>query len=118
MSLDSGRRALIVGLGKSGAATARWLGRSGMSLVLTDSRAAPGNLDEARLAAPHGEFLLGRFDAPQPWSQYDYAVVSPGVPLDDPFVVALREAKVEILGDVELFARAASAPVIGITGSN
>ncbi|HWY24919.1 MAG TPA: UDP-N-acetylmuramoyl-L-alanine--D-glutamate ligase [Nevskia sp.] len=113
-----GRKALVVGLGKSGAATARHLGRAGLSLALTDSRAAPGNLDEARAAAPRGEFHLGGFDAPQPWSQYAFAVISPGVPLDDPFVAALRGAGVEILGDVELFARAAAAPVIGITGSN
>lgn len=118
MNTFQGRKALVVGLGKSGAATARYLGKAGVALALTDSRAAPGNLDEARAAAPQGEFLLGRFDAPQPWSQYDFAVVSPGVPLDDPFVVALKQAKVEILGDVELFARAATAPSVGITGSN
>jgi UDP-N-acetylmuramoylalanine--D-glutamate ligase len=118
MSELQGKKALVVGLGKSGAATARHLARAGMSLVLTDSRAAPGNLEEARAAAPQGEFRLGRFDAPQPWSQYAFAVVSPGVPLDDPFVLALRRARVEIFGDIELFARATAAPVIGITGSN
>ncbi|HZR37739.1 MAG TPA: UDP-N-acetylmuramoyl-L-alanine--D-glutamate ligase [Nevskia sp.] len=114
----AGGRVLVVGLGKSGAATARYLGRAGAELVLTDSRAAPGGLDEARAAAPRGEFRLGAFDAPPPLSQYACAVVSPGVSLDEPFVAALRQAGVEIVGDVELFARAASAPVIGITGSN
>jgi UDP-N-acetylmuramoylalanine--D-glutamate ligase len=113
-----GRKLLVVGLGKSGAATARYLGGAGAALVLTDSRAAPAGLDEVRAAAPQGEFRLGAFDAPQPWSQYACAVVSPGVSLDEPFVVALKQAGVEILGDIELFARAAAAPVIGITGSN
>ena len=114
----SGQRVLVIGLGKSGAASARYLARAGASLVLTDSRAAPGGIDEVRAAVPQGEFHLGGFAAPQPWSQFAFAVVSPGVPLDEPFIVALRQARVEILGDVELFARAAAAPVIGITGSN
>ncbi|MBV8062773.1 MAG: UDP-N-acetylmuramoyl-L-alanine--D-glutamate ligase [Nevskia sp.] len=119
MSQDfRGRKVLVVGLGKSGAATARYLAGAGAALALTDSRPAPGGLDEARAAAPGGEFHLGRFDAPQPWSQYACAVVSPGVSLDEPFIAALRRAGVEILGDIELFARAAAAPVIGITGSN
>jgi len=113
-----GRKVLVVGLGKSGAATARYLAGAGAALVLTDSRPAPGGMDEARAAAPQGEFHLGCFHAPQPWSQFACAVVSPGVSLDDPFVAALRQARIEILGDVELFARAAAAPVIGITGSN
>lgn len=114
----AGKRALVVGLGKSGAATARYLAAAGAELVLTDSRAAPASLDEARAAAPRGEFRLGAFDAPQPWSQFAFAVVSPGVPLEDPFIEGLGRAKVEILGDIELFARAAAAPTIGITGSN
>ncbi len=113
-----GRKVLVVGLGKSGAATARYLANAGAALVLTDSRAAPAGLEQVRAAAPQGELHLGAFDAPQPWSQFAFAVISPGVPLDDPFVAALRQARVEILGDVELFARAAAAPVIGITGSN
>ena len=114
----TGKRVLVVGLGKSGAATARYLAREGAALVLTDSRAEPPDLGQTRAAAAGGEFRLGRFDAPQPWSQYACAVVSPGVPLEDSFVAALRAAGVEILGDIELFARAAAAPVIGITGCN
>ncbi len=117
-SIAPARRVLVVGLGKSGAATARYLAGQGVQLVLTDSRAAPGGIEQARAAAPRGEFHLGALQAPQPWSQFEYAVVSPGVPLDDPFIAALRQARVEILGDVELFARAAAVPAIGITGSN
>jgi UDP-N-acetylmuramoylalanine--D-glutamate ligase len=114
----AGRKILVVGLGKSGAATVRYLAGAGAALVLTDSRADPAGLDQLRAAVPQSEIHLGAFDAPQPWSQFACAVVSPGVPLDDPFVAGLRQAGVDILGDIELFARAAGAPVIGITGSN
>ncbi len=118
MNAYAGRKILVVGLGKSGAATVRYLAGAGAALVLTDSRADPAGLDQLRAAVPQSEIHLGAFDAPQPWSQFACAVVSPGVPLDDPFVAGLRQAGVDILGDIELFARAAGAPVIGITGSN
>jgi UDP-N-acetylmuramoylalanine--D-glutamate ligase len=114
----AGRRALVIGLGKSGASSVRYLARGGADIAVTDTRADPPGLAEARAAAPAAAFRLAGFAAPAPLRSYDFAVVSPGVPVDDPFVVAARRARVEILGDVELFARAARAPVVGITGSN
>jgi UDP-N-acetylmuramoylalanine--D-glutamate ligase len=114
----AGLRALVVGLGKSGAATARYLAREGALLALTDSRAAPPGLAELRATLPQADVRTGAFDAPAPLAQYALAVVSPGVPLDDPFVERLRKSGVEVVGDIELFARTAAAPVIGITGSN
>jgi UDP-N-acetylmuramoylalanine--D-glutamate ligase len=120
-----GRPVLVVGLGKSGSASARYLAREGAVMTLTDSRAAPPGVDELR-AHVNGDYRLGGFSAREPLAEYLLAVVSPGVPLDDPFVERLRGAKVEIVGDIELFARALSrlqghephAAVIGITGSN
>jgi UDP-N-acetylmuramoylalanine--D-glutamate ligase len=44
--------------------------------------------------------------------------MSPGVSLDEPIARAARARGIEVLGDVELFARAVHAPVIGITGTN
>lgn len=116
------QKILVVGLGKSGAATARYLAREGALLSLTDSRAAPPSIDDLRESLPQAEFHLGKFVAAAPLSKYVFAVLSPGVPLDDPFVAQLSAAGVELLGDIELFARAIKisgrAPVIGITGSN
>ena len=112
------RRVLVVGLGKSGASTARYLAREGAALCLTDSRAEPPGIEVLRAELPQGWFQIGSFAAPLPYSQFDFAVVSPGVPLDDPFIAALKASSVELIGDIELFARAANAPVIGITGSN
>ncbi|MDI3262284.1 MAG: UDP-N-acetylmuramoyl-L-alanine--D-glutamate ligase [Fulvimonas sp.] len=113
----AGRKVLVVGLGKSGASSARYLARAGAELSLTDTRGAPPDIEALRAAVP-GEYRLGGFGAAAPLNQYALAVVSPGVPLDDPFVARLRAAQVEIVGDIELFARAVRAPVVGITGSN
>ena len=71
------------------------------------------------LRETHDGIHVGAFAAPEPLSQFAFAVVSPGVPLDDPFIDRLRSAKLELIGDIELFARAVGdTPVIGITGSN
>ncbi len=45
-------------------------------------------------------------------------VVSPGVSLQEPFVTRARQQGLEIVGDIELFARAVEGPVVGVTGTN
>jgi UDP-N-acetylmuramoylalanine--D-glutamate ligase len=114
----SSPRILVVGLGASGTSALRYLARRGASLVVTDSRAAPSGIEGFRTQFPRAEFRLGAFDAPRPLSQFESAVISPGVSLDEPFVRELAAAGVPLIGDIELFALAAKAPVVGITGSN
>ncbi|HSW13702.1 MAG TPA: UDP-N-acetylmuramoyl-L-alanine--D-glutamate ligase [Solimonas sp.] len=114
----AGRNMLVVGLGASGASALRYLVREGACVVATDSRAAPTGLAELQREFPAVEFLCGGFTAPQPLAQFGEAVLSPGVSLDEPFVKVLVTAGVPLAGDIELFARAAQAPVVAITGSN
>src|ERR1019366_6956113 len=45
-------------------------------------------------------------------------LISPGVSLEEPIAQAARARGIEVLGDIELFARGVRAPVIGITGTN
>ncbi|HEY0914887.1 MAG TPA: UDP-N-acetylmuramoyl-L-alanine--D-glutamate ligase [Solimonas sp.] len=118
MTLYAGKHMLVVGLGASGASALRYLVREGARVTATDSRAAPAGLAELQQQFPDVAFHCGLFTAPAPLSQYAEAVLSPGVALDEPFVRELAAAGVPLAGDVELFARAAKAPVIGITGSN
>ncbi|NGY05797.1 UDP-N-acetylmuramoyl-L-alanine--D-glutamate ligase [Solimonas terrae] len=113
-----GQQILIVGLGASGASSLRYLARRGARLDVTDTRSAPAGIEALRAEFPQVGFRLGGFAAPQPLTAYAMAVVSPGVSLDEAFVRELAAAGVEIVGDIELFARAAHAPVVGITGSN
>lgn len=118
MGRYTSKRMLVVGLGLSGASALRYLAREGASIVVTDSRPAPSGIEALKAMFQNAEFRLGSFDAPEPLNQFTEAVVSPGVDLRDPFIQKLRAAKVPLIGDVELFARAAKAPVIAITGSN
>ncbi len=116
MSGYRGKNVLIVGLGRTGASCARYFVEQGAHVTVTDSRAQPPGTVELR-GLPV-ELKLGGFGAPRPLGSYALAAVSPGVSLDEDFVRELRANGVPTLGDIELVARAAEAPVVAITGSN
>jgi UDP-N-acetylmuramoylalanine--D-glutamate ligase len=119
MEMDSlqAARTLVVGLGATGLSCARFLARRGVEVAVTDSREQPPALAEMQSELPDVALFLGGFDA-QAFARAERIVVSPGVPLDEPLLREARQRGVEIIGDIELFARTVSAPVIAITGSN
>ncbi len=108
---------VIAGLGRSGFSCVRYLREHGWRLAVTDTRADPPQLEQLRRLDPGIPVRTGRLDT----ALLDEAVcviASPGLPLDHPFFVEARRRGIEIFGDIELFARAADAPVAGITGTN
>ena len=108
---------VVVGLGKTGASCLRYFAKHGIAAAATDSRQSPPGLAELGPLARTLDIRLGAFDL----SLLDGAsqvLMSPGVSLDEPIARAARARGIEVLGDVELFARAVRAPVIGITGTN
>lgn len=110
-------RTLVVGLGASGYSAVRYLVGRGEIPVAADSRANPPMIDRLRREFPGVEVHLGPF-SPERFGAFDRLVVSPGVWIGEPAIRSAREAGAEIVGDVELFARIADAPVIAVTGSN
>ncbi|MES9927302.1 MAG: UDP-N-acetylmuramoyl-L-alanine--D-glutamate ligase, partial [Candidatus Thiodiazotropha sp. 6PDIVS] len=110
-------KTLIVGLGKTGLSCARYLAAQGVSLAMTDSRESPPGLEALRQELPDMALFLGGFQA-EVFEAASRLVVSPGLSLDHPLIQAAKQRGVEVIGDVELFARVVSAPVIAITGSN
>jgi UDP-N-acetylmuramoylalanine--D-glutamate ligase len=109
--------AVIVGLGRTGFSCARYLHKRGWRVVVTDTRAAPPELASLRLLDPQIDVRLGGLDA-RLLDDAMCVVASPGVSLAEPFFTEARRRGLEIVGDIELFARAAAAPVVGITGTN
>lgn len=114
---QTGRKVLVVGLGQTGLSVARHLAREGVTLAVTDSRSEPPGLSALREDCPDAALFLGSFD-PQAFESADELVVSPGVSLREPLVQAAMARGVPAIGDIELFARQAQAPVIAVTGSN
>jgi len=115
-----GKKALVVGLGDSGAACVRWLVEHDARVRGTDTRAAPPHAVHLAEAFPEATLTLGGFvTADFDWS--DLIVVSPGVAVATAEIQAAKGAGKDVLGDVELFARAIAgsrSKVIAITGSN
>jgi len=120
----SGCRALVVGLGDTGAACVRWLLEHDALVRGTDTRDEPPHAQHLREAFPEVALSLGGFD-PADFAWADLIVASPGVPLaSSELQTAIKFGK-EVVGDVELFARAIAGKnagkqpkVIAITGSN
>jgi UDP-N-acetylmuramoylalanine--D-glutamate ligase len=108
---------VVVGLGKTGASCLRYLAKRGIPVSATDTRRTPPGLAELGGLAKSLDLRLGGFDL----SLLDGAsqvLMSPGVSLEEPIARAARARGIDVLGDVELFARNVQAPVIGITGTN
>jgi UDP-N-acetylmuramoylalanine--D-glutamate ligase len=108
---------VVVGLGKTGASCLRYLAKRGIPVSATDTRRTPPGLAELGGLANSLDLRLGGFDL----SLLDGAsqvLMSPGVSLEEPIARAARDRGIDVLGDVELFARNVQAPVIGITGTN
>ena len=119
-----GRKALVVGLGKSGVAAARLLHARGASVAATDGQtaaqlegtaSAPGPL--AALAGVLTEAFLGGLTA-EAFAGRDLVVLSPGVPLSQPLLQDARARGVELIGEVELASRLLEGPLLGVTGTN
>ena len=115
--IATNRNTAILGLGATGLSVARFLSSMGKSFVFADSRTSPPRLAEVRETYPDVPVVLGPFDADLLLS-FDSVVVSPGIALQEPALVAAQQQKIKLLGDVELFLAHAKAPVILITGSN
>ncbi len=111
------RQNIVVGLGKTGLSCARFLVRRGESVTVIDSRTNPPALQQIRQELPGVEVITGGFDA-QLLSHAARLIVSPGVALREPAIAEAIHNAVSVVGDIELFAQYADAPVIAITGSN
>ena len=123
----SGKHYAVYGLARSGLATAEALLASGAKVTAWDDRLFPGDgrgsgfLDSLDPGLRRGTEILDLNTAAL--SQFESLVVSPGVPLNrHPIARRARDAGIEIIGDIELFARARPElpphKVVGITGTN
>ncbi|MFA9461419.1 UDP-N-acetylmuramoyl-L-alanine--D-glutamate ligase [Thiohalorhabdus methylotrophus] len=113
----TGRRAAVVGAGKTGLSAVRFLRAAGARVALTDTRADPPALADPEAKEGLAEIALGGLDGSL-LARQELVVVSPGVPLAESAIRAAAAAGVPVIGDVELFGRYAGAPVVAITGSN
>jgi UDP-N-acetylmuramoylalanine--D-glutamate ligase len=136
----AGRVVLVVGMGESGSAVARWLAFKGASLKLVDSRSNPPNLestllkirqlDEQFALTTKTEVVLGAF-APELLDGVDVVAWSPGLSTEigvtGAFYDLVMTKGLQIIGELDLFAQAISdlgqaqgylPKIIAVTGTN
>ena len=124
------KHVLILGLGESGLAMAKWLTRQGAAVRVADTRNAPPQLAALQEHCPHAEFVGGAL-APALLESCTQLALSPGLSVHQDDIKQLLEHthanNIEVVGEIELFAQALTqlretqgyAPkVLAITGTN
>jgi UDP-N-acetylmuramoylalanine--D-glutamate ligase len=106
---------LVLGLGATGLSIARYLEREGHEAIFFDSREEPPGLEELESTWPGAEVLLGDVDLPDGIAR---VIASPGIEDSHDIIVAARDAGLEVVSDIEIFAAHAAAPFVAVTGSN
>lgn len=108
---------VIIGLGATGLSCANYLQKKGVNFAVTDSRANPPQLAEFNAHFQGVDCSTGKLDK-RLLERAEQLIVSPGVSLQEPAIAEQVMKGVPAIGDIELFAREAKAPVIAITGTN
>lgn len=115
------KKILIAGAGKSGIAAAKLLSQSNAVITLHDSD-SKGLLDEGSIRKQIGDGFNGRIvlggDPLDLHETPDYCILSPGVPIDLPFVNAFKQAGVTVIGEIELGFCFSQGRIVAVTGTN
>src|SRR5580704_116638 len=113
-----GKRVLVVGLGKSGVASALFLEKRGAQVAVSDAKSPELLREEIPVLLDHGINVETGQHGERTFRDQDLIVISPGVPCDVPQLVHARALGIPVIGEVELAARFLKGHVVAITGSN
>ncbi|MGA9527540.1 MAG: UDP-N-acetylmuramoyl-L-alanine--D-glutamate ligase [Terriglobales bacterium] len=112
------KRVLVVGLGKSGVASALFLKSRGARVTVSDSKPEAELRKEILLLLEHGVTVETGGHGDRTFRGQDLIVVSPGVPFDAPQLVQARNLGEKVIGEIELAAGFFPGPIAAITGAN
>ena len=114
-----GRDAVVLGLGLTGYSLARYLAANGAAVRVADTRPKPPFAAKLAAALPRVPVSTGPIDDAMLVGA-DLIAISPGVAKNQPAIAAAVARGAELVGDIELFARALppEQKVLAITGSN
>jgi UDP-N-acetylmuramoylalanine--D-glutamate ligase len=112
------KRVLVVGLGKSGVASALFLKEHGARVTVSDTKSPDQLRDEIPLLLDHGIAVETGGHGERTFRGQDLIVVSPGVPVDAKPLMQARASGEPVIGEIELAAQHLPGPIVAITGSN
>jgi UDP-N-acetylmuramoylalanine--D-glutamate ligase len=114
----NGKRTLVVGLGKSGVASALFMKAHGARVTVSDTKSGDELRNEIPVLLDHGITVETGGHGERTFRGQDLIVVSPGVPVDAPPLVQARSLGETVIGEIELAAQFLPGPIVAITGSN
>jgi UDP-N-acetylmuramoylalanine--D-glutamate ligase len=112
------KRVLVVGLGRSGVASALFLKSRGARVTVSDTKSPDQLRNEIPTLLDHGVAVETGGHGERTFQNQDLIVVSPGVPVDAEPLVQARALGERVIGEIELAAAFLPGPVVAITGSN
>jgi UDP-N-acetylmuramoylalanine--D-glutamate ligase len=112
------KRVLVVGLGKSGVASALFLKAHGARVTVSDTKSGDELRNEIPVLLDHGITVETGGHGERTFRGQDLIVVSPGVPVDAPLLAQARSLGEAVIGEIELAAQFLPGPIVAITGSN
>ena len=119
----TGKKILILGMGKTGLSMIKWFSRFGVPLSVADTRIDPPNLELIKRTVPNESLFCGPLKM-ELLQGIDTIAISPGVAMAEPLVQAALQQGISVIGDIEIFAAALdqyappSTKILAITGSN
>ena len=117
--MNQSQRVLVAGSGKSGLAAAKLILDRGGEVLLYDGNAGLDE-EEIRKKFPEGakvSIVLGEMKRSDLLG-VELCIISPGIPMDSPFVAVVDDAKIPILGEIELAYQCGAGRLAAITGTN
>ncbi|HEV2717765.1 MAG TPA: UDP-N-acetylmuramoyl-L-alanine--D-glutamate ligase, partial [Terriglobales bacterium] len=112
------KRVLVVGLGRSGVASALFLKQRGAQVTVSDSKPQEQLGEEIPILLDHGIAVETGGHGERTFHGQDLIVVSPGVHVDSPPLVQARALGESVIGEIELAAQFLPKNIVAITGSN
>jgi UDP-N-acetylmuramoylalanine--D-glutamate ligase len=112
------KHVLVVGLGKSGVASALFLKDQGARVTVSDTKTSEQLREEIPVLLDHGITVETGGHGERTFRGQDLIVVSPGVPFDAAPLVQARASGEPVIGEIELAAQHLRGPIVAITGSN
>ena len=113
-----GKRVLVVGLGKSGVASAQFLHERGARVTASEAKAEDDLRADIRTLLDLGIAVETGGHGERTFRQQDLIVVSPGVPTNVPQLAQARAMGILVIGEIELASRFLKGHIVAITGSN
>src|SRR6202140_2329173 len=112
------KRVLVVGLGKSGVASALFMKAHGAKVTVSDAKPQDELRNEIPVLLDHGITVETGGHGDRTFRGQDLIVVSPGVPMEAPPLVQARALGEAVIGEIELAAQFLPGAIVAITGSN